>query len=613
MALVQNSADITIDGIHFDGSGVSEDTVGGIVYGNSTGTIANLTVSGVVGNVTDWGISIWDETAGATSVDISEVTVEDSYIGVMIWNAVANLDSTTITGRGDPHGGVGIMAVNSTVANIENCEISNFWVETPQPGTAGFGMMIGMPAGYEEPQDITLGEELESVVEMIGSTITDNNIGIYVNEAGNLTANFNNIAGNDVIGVLSEVLVNATKNWWGAASGPSGNVTDPVTERIADGSGDAVSENVRFDPWLGAAVVTVKRETITDDGIVEAKDEADAEVLVSGNATVTVALYDDNPGGPAPTSFSSLGKYIDVYIPDTGQVTEIEIRFYYTDAEVAPAGVTEESLRLFSWNGTAWVQCSDSGVNTASTNGYSGYIWAKIRTATTPNLEQLAGTPFGGYGTPTPAPPTPTPPAPAPPGIPSVEYDLTIDSTVGGSVTEPGEGEFTYDAGTVVDLVAEPDEGYRFVNWTGDVDTVDAVNATETTITMNDDCEITASFEEVSPPSPLYTLAVNSTDGGSVTTPGEGTFTYDAGTVVDLVVEAEEGYQFVNWTGNVNAITDVHAATTTITMSGNYSITANFEEIPSPINWPLIGGIIAAVVALGLLAFFFLRRRRKAA
>jgi uncharacterized integral membrane protein len=43
-------------------------------------------------------------------------------------------------------------------------------------------------------------------------------------------------------------------------------------------------------------------------------------------------------------------------------------------------------------------------------------------------------------------------------------------------------------------------------------------------------------------------------------------------------------------------------------MDGDYAITANFEEIP-PANWPLIGGIIAAAVAVGLAIFFVPRRR----
>ena len=58
---------------------------------------------------------------------------------------------------------------------------------------------------------------------------------------------------------------------------------------------------------------------------------------------------------------------------------------------------------------------------------------------------------------------------------------------------------------------------------------------------------------------PSYDLTVSSTAGGSVTTPGEGVFTYDEGTVVDLIAEAEEGYRFVKWTGDVGTIADVYA------------------------------------------------------
>jgi uncharacterized repeat protein (TIGR02543 family) len=42
------------------------------------------------------------------------------------------------------------------------------------------------------------------------------------------------------------------------------------------------------------------------------------------------------------------------------------------------------------------------------------------------------------------------------------------------------------------------------------------------------------------------------------------------------MAEAEEGYQFANWTGDIGTIAAVNNATTIITMSGNYSITANF-------------------------------------
>jgi hypothetical protein len=52
---------------------------------------------------------------------------------------------------------------------------------------------------------------------------------------------------------------------------------------------------------------------------------------------------------------------------------------------------------------------------------------------------------------------------------------LSIDSTEGGAVTTPGEGSFTYslpgEQDTLsIDLMAEAEQGYCFVEWTGDVD-----------------------------------------------------------------------------------------------------------------------------------------------
>jgi hypothetical protein len=191
-----------------------------------------------------------------------------------------------------------------------------------------------------------------------------------------------------------------------------------------------------------------------------------------------------------------------------------------------------------------------------------------------------------------------------PPGT----YHLTISSAAGGSVTAPGEGILVYCESEVVNLVAEAESGYSFDSWTGDVGTIGDANDAATNITMNGDYVITANFEQIAP---QFDLTVSSTAGGAVTAPGEGTFTYDHGTGVNLVAEAEEGYRFVNWTGDVDAIAHVDAASTNITMNGDYSITANFDENPS-INWLLIGGIIGAVVVVGLVIFFVRRRRAPA-
>lgn len=74
-----------------------------------------------------------------------------------------------------------------------------------------------------------------------------------------------------------------------------------------------------------------------------------------------------------------------------------------------------------------------------------------------------------------------------------------------------------------------------------------------------------------------YQLAISSASGGSVTTPGQGTFPYPAGTVVQLVATPSDGYQFLSWTGDVEHVGNPNAASTAITMNGNYAIVANFE------------------------------------
>jgi hypothetical protein len=157
-----------------------------------------------------------------------------------------------------------------------------------------------------------------------------------------------------------------------------------------------------------------------------------------------------------------------------------------------------------------------------------------------------------------------------------IQYDLTISSTEGGDVTAPGEGTFTYDEGRDVDLVGEAEEGYRFVNWTGDVGTIADLTDPTTTITLDNNYSITANFVVVAPAQ--YHLVISGTVGGQVTSPGEGVFGYDGGTIVNLVATPDDGYRFSNWTGDVDDIANVNDATTTLTINRDCSITANFEE-----------------------------------
>ncbi|MEF8874730.1 MAG: hypothetical protein V5A88_08710 [Candidatus Thermoplasmatota archaeon] len=150
-------------------------------------------------------------------------------------------------------------------------------------------------------------------------------------------------------------------------------------------------------------------------------------------------------------------------------------------------------------------------------------------------------------------------------------YELTTESTAGGEVVDPGEGSYEYMDGTVVDLEAVADSDHRFVEWTGDTGTIADPTSAQTTITMDSDYTITAEFEV-----DTYGLTINSTEGGEVIQPGEGTFEYDNGEAVTLEAEAEEFHHFVEWTGDVGTIGDPASPQTTITMESDYTITAEF-------------------------------------
>ena len=117
--------------------------------------------------------------------------------------------------------------------------------------------------------------------------IVDNAYGIYTPEldvcepdtAGteNVQIHRNDIANNNRYGILNErtATLNATRNYWGAESGPSSAndsdapFADPVTGTLADGEGDIVSEhpkepgvsNVHFDPAREESVTNSSAES----------------------------------------------------------------------------------------------------------------------------------------------------------------------------------------------------------------------------------------------------------------------------------------------------------------------------------------------------------------
>ena len=86
-------------------------------------------------------------------------------------------------------------------------------------------------------------------------------------------------------------------------------------------------------------------------------------------------------------------------------------------------------------------------------------------------------------------------------------------------------------------------------------------------------------------PTTMYILNVSvSPSGAGSISPSGGE--YKSGVEVTVIASPASGYRFVNWAGDVGTVTDINAATTTITMNNHYSITANLAlEILEIRDW----------------------------
>jgi len=133
----------------------------------------------------------------------------------------------------------------------------------------------------------------------------------------------------------------------------------------------------------------------------------------------------------------------------------------------------------------------------------------------------------------------------------------------------------TYPEDEVVAITATPNAGYEFDHWTGDV--ADP-NAASTTVTMDGDKTVTAHFSLI-PVTYELTMAVDPAGGGT-TTPAVGVHTYPEDEVVAITATPNAGYEFDHWTGDV---ADPNAASTTVTMDGDKTVTAHFSVLVTPL------------------------------
>jgi hypothetical protein len=165
----------------------------------------------------------------------------------------------------------------------------------------------------------------------------------------------------------------------------------------------------------------------------------------------------------------------------------------------------------------------------------------------------------------------------------TVQEDLMVTASPsnGGTITRsPDQTRYTSDSS--VTLTANPESGYVFTRWEGDL----TGSANPTTILMNGDKAVAAVF------TPTYTLTVaaSPSDGGTVSRLPEKT-EYAGGSFVALTANPASGYEFTRWEGDATG----SANPTTILMNGDKTVAAVFAPATTPLIRPSTSTIAFAV------------------
>ena len=131
-------------------------------------------------------------------------------------------------------------------------------------------------------------------------------------------------------------------------------------------------------------------------------------------------------------------------------------------------------------------------------------------------------------------------------------------------------GVQNYKKGSVVEIKAHPNEGFKFVSWTGNANVTDA-NEAFTTIVIEKNTTLYADFAEVV--NKTVTLSSKASHGGAVYPAGENN--YEEGDSVTITANAEEGWEFSHWEGDVFNLT---TKVINVKMTENKSILAVFKK-----------------------------------
>jgi parallel beta-helix repeat protein len=235
------------------------------LYSGSSNTITNNTCNAN----NDFGI--WFASSSSNTITNNTCDSND-FFGIYLESSSSNtLSNNTCSDNADVGISLHLSSTNNILAN-NTCSINLHGIRLTSSNsntitnntcdsnyrssmrlTSSSSNTISNNTCYSNDYGIYLDSSSSNTIT--NNTFDSNNYGIYLQSSSiNNEIHYNSIAGNTNSGIDadSSSSVDASGNWWGSSSGPSGE---------GSGTGDAASTNVDFTPWLHYGT-----DTSTDTG-----------------------------------------------------------------------------------------------------------------------------------------------------------------------------------------------------------------------------------------------------------------------------------------------------------------------------------------------------------
>jgi len=478
-------------------------------WGNNGLNTALWSSSGGSSNTIDTVENVFIQTpaAGTWTIQVlADEVVQDGHVETGAMDAdYALIVSGGTTGANPPPA-----APTGLSAAAGDASVSLDWNDNPEPDLASYNVKRSTSAGgpYTQVNNVTVSQYNDTGLT---NGVTYYYVVTAVDTASNESGNSNQASATPQGGVVEPPVADFTASDTDIDEGDSVTFTDTSTNNPTSWSwtfeGGTPGTSTAQNPTVTYNTEGTYNVTLTATNSAGSDGETKIDYITVTAPPPTVG----NTTVFGSTSVSTSRRAMPFTMPENGNITSVAM--YHVggsgsmilgvyDGEGLPAnrlGVTA-STAINSGAGWQTINLTGPAYVAGGTTVWLAWVYES-----NPGIAYETGTPgrvdsgegwSGGmpdpYGTGTQADFLYSIYAVYTPGGTLPQYTLTTNTVGQGSITLNPPGG-TYDVGTVVTVTADPDTGWQFDNWSGDL----SGSTNPTTITMDADKSVTANFSEI--------------------------------------------------------------------------------------------------------------------